>query len=148
MAMKADLKGQEMNVSSLGQVFVVMSVSLILSLRAAEAQTVNLQCSGAFHSYYAQEPTHGVVENHTILVDLSNKKISGFYPRTYPVNRVDEDSIVFSMDVPGPGNVTATALGNINRITGKTIVFATRPDRPGEMVFMYDLMCTPARRLF
>src|SRR5215813_1303327 len=122
-----------MNVSILGQVFTVMSVSLTVSLRAADAETVSLQCSGTFHSYYAQEPVHGAVENHAVVVDLSNKQVSGFYPGAYPITRVDEDTIVFSMDVRGPGNVTAAALGNINRITGKTMVLARRPDRPGQM---------------
>jgi hypothetical protein len=66
----------------------------------------------------------------------------------YPITRIDDDTIVFSMDYRGPDNSVANAHGNIDRMTGKTTVFATRHDRPGQVAFYIDLMCSPARRLF
>src|SRR5689334_2939929 len=126
--------------SSIAQVFTVIGAFLIALVTTADAQTVNLQCSGTFYSYYAQPPMQGAVENATVTVDFDAKQVSGFYPKKYPITRIDEQTIVFSMDVD---NGAGSALGNIDRTTGKTLVVATRRDQPSQMLFLYQLMCVP-----
>jgi hypothetical protein len=88
------------------------------------------------------------VHDAALVVDLDSKRVSGLYPGVYPITRIDNDVVVFSMDTPSRGNSIAHVLGNVNRITGKTFVFAAEYDRPGHTAFVYDLTCTSARRLF
>jgi hypothetical protein len=91
---------------------------------------------------------HGAVEDAAITVDFDTKQVSGFYPGVYPITRIDDETIVFSMDFQGPDKLMVAILGNIDRVTGETMVIATKYDRPGQMAFSYYLMCNLARRLF
>jgi hypothetical protein len=123
-----------------------IGASLLLTHGQALAQTISLQCSGTFYSYNDRFPMEGAVKNEPVKVDLDTKQVSGLYPGNYPIVRIDNQTIVFSMEVGGNDN--SHVLGNIDRVTGKTTVFAFRHDRPGQMAFHYDLMCYLGRRLF
>ena len=125
---------------------IVMSCSAVTE--RAIAETVYLQCSGTFSSNYGSQPIQAAVKDETVTVDFDNNQVSGFYPGVYPIKRVDDKTIVFSTNVSYRDNLTVSALGNIDRITGKTMIFATESNRPGQAAFIYDLMCYPKRRLF
>lgn len=123
----------------------VVTIGIFVSALHAEAnaETIHLQCSGTFFTSYTKPPTTADIKDDTFTVDFDNNEVSGFYPGDYPITRVDDDTIVFherfgSLD----------AIGNINRMTGKTTILAVEPNHSGRLVFMYDLMCSLARRLF
>jgi hypothetical protein len=123
---------------------IILSFALSSPVSASE---INLQCFGKFWSY-GRETLQGNVENERVTVNLSTMTVFGLYPDTYPITRIDDQTVVFSMEVTGADGARAFALGNIDRITGKTTVFTRRYDKPGQAVFFYDLICRPARRLF
>ena len=123
----------------------VVTISIFLSALHAEAnaETIHLQCSGTFYTSHTKPPTTADVKDDTFTVDLDNNEVSGFYPGDYPITSVDDEKIVFNERF---GSWDAS--GTINRMTGKTTIFAVEPNDPGQLAFMYDLMCSLARRLF
>ena len=130
------------------QVLVMTGVLLSAVHAEPNAGTIHLKCSGTFFSDYGKQPIHGAVTDETFTVDFDNDVVSGFWPRDYPIASVDDEKIEFSMDILDPDKLKVNAHGTINRMTGKTMIFAIERNHNGALAFLYDLMCVPARQLF
>jgi hypothetical protein len=125
---------------------IAFGFALTLATESA-AEPIDLRCSGQVSF---PEAIAGLAEANDLRVtlDYENRVVSGFLNYSIPIVRTDRDTIVFSQVATYQDGGVINILGNIDRMTGRTFVFATRQPSQGRYLFSFDLSCTRARPLF
>jgi hypothetical protein len=123
---------------------VIFGISAILAATGARAETaeptsITLSCEGTIKDAGAINEKPQVIGYMGLVVDLTARSVAGFGGIVAHIDRADAAGISFS----GHG-VDTTVAGEIDRVTGA--VFATTTTTA--LIWSYDLLCKPTKRLF
>src|SRR5271170_8138837 len=121
---------------------------------SAQAGSLTLGCSGIFTS--TEVPKVGVagnaqkenLEDFSIVVDLKERTVSGFWQDPIPFSAVNANNVKFAQHLSTP-QPDKSIDGTVDRITGKTEATETVLYPNGNVtVLTWDLYCRSVKALF
>jgi hypothetical protein len=121
---------------------VIGLASLALATSIAQANAIDLTCSGEMHTYGSKH-IEGTVPLGATIVDL-DKKLITTPVGSFHITNVSDDSISFD----DPAKKQLVVFGTLDRMSGLMRVFWQNPEDKTKMVMYSELKCSTAKRLF
>jgi hypothetical protein len=117
----------------------------VLSASAALAEPISLACSGTFWTEGIPSPSTPVTTSAEL--DLDRGTVTGIGKLPLTIVATDANGVGAKGTYVDQSGREVFVSFRIDRITGKTSVFGKRENETA-LVFLWDLTCKPARRLF